>query len=311
MKKVILSLITATFILTACNSTIPDDRQETGSASATTTTETTEATTAVSETVEPTVTEEPLKQKWVGGVNSDLTESDIEIFKLHEEIELWILEKDIDISLLSQLDSLETLSIIQSAGYAYIERTYLISDFSFLKDMTALKSLYLDYGGFDFNINDIIHLNNLEKLTIASSVITLSERIDAFPQLKELTFWQCDIETIDLLCDLEISKLSFYGCGFQQNNLNGLSEINTLEELHIDFGINIDFTDFENLRELTINVQSIDFSIELLYELTQLEVLTIRSGLITNEQCVEFKEKNPGCDLYMSDGQSHWLWESN
>ncbi|MCL2633809.1 MAG: hypothetical protein FWD34_04765 [Oscillospiraceae bacterium] len=46
MKKVILSLITATFILTACNSTIPDDQQETGSA------ETTETTTAASETVE-------------------------------------------------------------------------------------------------------------------------------------------------------------------------------------------------------------------------------------------------------------------
>jgi hypothetical protein len=177
--------------------------------------------------------------------------------------------------------------------------------------MTSLRVLNLGMGGFEFNIDHIANLRNLEILSISNAIISLEERIEGFPNLRKLSIWGSDIKSISPFCGLNLYKLDLYGCTFDDNNLDSINEISSLIELRIDFSNDIEFTTFNglnNLRELTLHSENAVINIESLFELTQLERLTTHWGLMSFEQLTAFKEMNPDCIIRLSSGQDAWDW---
>ena len=241
----------------------------------------------------------------------DLTQQDIETLKQHKNIFLTIEEEGIDISLLSQLDSLEILSISQSEDIPGNPPLFFISDFSFLRNIISLRALNLDCGGFEFNSDNIANLSNLEKLTINNAIISSDEEIKGFPNIKELKIYGSQINSIDPFCGLNLYSFTLYGCEFEDRNLDSINEISSLKELIIDFCNDIEFTAFNglnNLKTLTIKGNDIALNFESLLKLTQLEELSVRYEQFTHEQRVAFVETNPNCILFVGDGQTQEQW---
>ena len=237
---------------------------------------------------------EPLKLH----LDRDLTEEDINDLKNYSKIELWIEAEGVNISLLSELENLESLELYQGhyPGLLGDWYFYYISDFSFLNDMN-LTTLKLDCSGFDINLNEI-NLENLENLELYYANIIDEEEIKTFPNLKNLTIWFSDINSIDPFCGMELEYIYFYVNSFNNQNFDNINKIKTLKKLIIGLCGKIQFTAFNgliNLELLSIYNNEINFDIEIIYELTWLEILQIDHPHFLDEQKRKFSEINPEC----------------
>lgn len=213
-----------------------------------------------------------------------------EIYKKNPNIafRMWTLfGPDVDISFLLKINNLRTLyldihtNIVDINVLSQIKLDELslscfsVKEYAFLKSVDSnIKSLSINLEDktYKMDINDILHMKNLEKLGIRNVKKGLDKIIE-FKNLKSLTLRSIDIKDYSFLNHMNVKKLTLF---FQKSiyfNTFGINE--QIEE--ISLARNPKLTDlsfllqFPNLKKLIIKDQSKITTIPNLTSLTKLE----------------------------------------
>ena len=211
-----------------------------------------------------------------------------EIYKKNPNIGFTFLNytPDVDISFLLKIYNLRTLYLdsYASINIDVLEKMKLttlslscfrVKDYSFLRNVdSSIKSLTIDLEDktFKMDINDILHIENLETLKIRNVKKGL-DKIVEFKNLNSLLFRSISIKDYSFLKEMNVRKLSLY---FQKPEYFNTFGINEKIEV-INLWRNPKLSDlsfllqFPNLKKLIITDQTRITNIPDLTSLSKLE----------------------------------------
>ena len=211
-----------------------------------------------------------------------------EIYKKNPNIGFTFLNytPDVDISFLLKIYNLRTLYLdsYASINIDVLEKMKLttlslscfrVKDYSFLRNVdSSIKSLTIDLEDktFKMDINDILHIENLETLKIRTVKKGL-DKIVEFKNLNSLLFRSISIKDYSFLKEMNVRKLSLY---FQKPEYFNTFGINEKIEV-INLWRNPKLSDlsfllqFPNLKKLIITDQTRITNIPDLTSLSKLE----------------------------------------
>ena len=219
---------------------------------------------------------------------------------------------EVDISFLSKIHNLRTLyldihpSILNIETLQRLKLTTLslscfgVKDYSFLRNVdSSIKSLTIDLEDktFKMDINDILHIENLETLEIRNVKKGL-DKIVEFKNLNSLLFRSISIKDYSFLKEMNVRKLSLY---FQKPEYFNTFGINEKIEV-IKLWRNPKLSDlsfllqFPNLKKLIITDQT---------RITNIPDLTSLSKL---EEVYFLCNKDPNLKNYFNKNVKIYTW---
>ena len=176
---------------------------------------------------------------------NDFSESDVEVLKHCRKLSVE-LHCPNDISLFSQLEQLESLSICEGVEAAFVttEKKY-IDDYSFLTSLTNLQELRLINAEIDISL--LKGMYRLKSLTIAEGIIKVSEKFE-LASLDSVCFAYCDFDELDFLSSFDnLNELELMYCHFPKEQIQVLNTLTRLERLDLT---NCDLSELTNLLSL-------------------------------------------------------------
>lgn len=238
-----------------------------------------------------------------------------EIYKKNPKIGFRFLNyigPNVDISFLLKISNLRALYLDSSYTIANIDvlekmklttlslSCFRVKDYSFLKNVdSSIKSLTIDLEDktFKMDINDILHIENLETLKIRNVKKGL-DKIVEFKNLNSLLFRSISIKDYSFLKEMNVRKLSLY---FQKPEYFNTFGINEKIEV-INLWRNPKLSDlsfllqFPNLKKLIITDQT---------RITNIPDLTSLSKL---EEVYFLCNKDPNLKNYFNKNVKIYTW---
>lgn len=198
----------------------------------------------------------------------------------------------------SELDKLGSYTKLKSLSITTTDHNSPISidNFNFLKNLSNLESLTIDY----LNANDISaigELTNLKKLSLTNGNMsnTKFSSLSKLNKIEELNLSMQNVTDISFLTSYNSLKILYLN-GNKFTSIEPLKNLTNLTDLYL--GCNSNITDFKtlstlvNLKTLMITPDSIDISI--FAKLTKLKTLYVG---ISFEDLEKFKETYPNINI--------------